>query len=46
MTDWRVTTVRTGRSMGAMTWRQVRQGEAPSSAAASSTSPGMAGMPA
>lgn len=46
MTDWMVTTVRIGRSIGAVTDRQIRHCEAPSSAAASSTSVGIARMPA
>lgn len=46
MIDWMVTTTRIGRSIGAMTDRQIRHCEAPSSAAASSTSAGIARMPA
>lgn len=46
MTDWTVTTRRIGRSIGASTERQIRHCEAPSSAAASTTSAGTALMPA
>lgn len=46
MTDWMVTTTRIGRSIGASTDRQIRHCEAPSSAAASSTSAGTERIPA
>ncbi|CAM5325001.1 hypothetical protein SPURM210S_02069 [Streptomyces purpurascens] len=46
MTDWMVTTTRIGRSIGASTERQMRHCEAPSRAAASSTSAGTARIPA
>ncbi len=46
ITDWMVTTTRIGRSIGASTERQTRHCEAPSRAAASSTSAGTARIPA
>lgn len=46
MIDWMVTTIRMGLSIGAMMVRQIRHWDAPSSEAASSTSVGMARMPA
>src|SRR5688572_32790420 len=46
MIDWIVTTRMIGRSNGRVTLQAVRNADAPSSAAASSTSPGIALMPA